>query len=928
MFKPLYRNVLTLLLTAPIAAHTALADGAVYNYDHSGTFASTGSGHADVIDMVVNAGGEIYTTGPYSGTVDFDDSTGVNSLSGGGTYLAKRNADGSFAWVIKWIGVINGLTMDTAGNLYLTGGFSNTVDFDPTSGVDQKTAEASVSTYITQLKPDGSYGWTLAFSGSGQNAGNDIAMDNQGAIYVTGEFRNSVNFNTDGGNDTLTSLSGSLDGFVTKLNADTSYAWTEQFGDGNSEVGHKIVVDDTANTYVLDNNRGAFGTSQLNTSLRKFLANGTADFVLTFDNDSGSSEGFSLSISGSEIYVGGGYIGTVDFDPTSGLDVRTSTGGSDGFVSEVGTDGSYAWTQTLGDTQDDYVRSVLADGNGNLFVAGSFRGSVDFSYGASTDIRTAVAFMDSFITRMDTNGNPVWTNTLGRNAHDWTKAMAMDANGNIYQGGKVNAVASSSRSASNWDFDPGPDDDIHFVGTHGAGFYTTWLRHIDSDGNYDFSATFASTGSGHADVIDMIVGTSGEVYATGPYSGTVDFDDSTGVNSLSGGGTYLAKRNADGSFAWVIKWIGVINGLTMDTAGDLYLTGGFSNTVDFDPTSGVDQKTAGANVSTYITQLKPDGSYGWTLTFSGSGQNAGNDIAIDNQGAIYVTGEFRNSVNFNTDGGNDTLTSVSGSLDGFVTKLNADTSYAWTEQFGNANNEVGQKIAVDDTANVYALDNNRGAFGSSALNTSLRKFFANGTADFVLTFDNGSGRSEGTSLSIFGNEIYVGGGYTGTVDFDPTSGSDIHTSSGSQDGFVTKVGTDGSYAWVQTLGDTQEDYVRSVLADGNGSLFIAGSFRGSADFSYGASTDIRTAVAFMDSFITRMDTDGNPMWSYTFGQNAHDWTKALAMDANGNIYQGGKVNAVASSSRRASNWDFDPGPNDDIHFVGTHGAGFYTKWLR
>jgi len=94
----------------------------------------------------------------FSDTVDFDPGPGTDiQISAGGrdAFLTKINSDGTYGWTKTLVGTgsnsSSGITLDTNVNIYLTGGFQNTVDFDPGSRRDNKTSLGNSDIFLTKL---------------------------------------------------------------------------------------------------------------------------------------------------------------------------------------------------------------------------------------------------------------------------------------------------------------------------------------------------------------------------------------------------------------------------------------------------------------------------------------------------------------------------------------------------------------------------------------------------------------------------------------------------------------------------------------------------------------------------------------------------------------------------------------------------------
>ena len=123
------------------------------------------------------------------------------------------------------------VSVDSSGNLYVSGYFSGTVDFAADfGGSDSKTSAGSRDIFVTRIYADGTYGWTKRIGGGSADYGWSVSVDTSGNVYVTGFFQSYMNFAEDwSGSDSKTSA-GSWDIFVTRINADGTYGWTKRMG--------------------------------------------------------------------------------------------------------------------------------------------------------------------------------------------------------------------------------------------------------------------------------------------------------------------------------------------------------------------------------------------------------------------------------------------------------------------------------------------------------------------------------------------------------------------------------------------------------------------------------------------------------------------------------------------------------------------------
>ncbi|MBW2405977.1 MAG: SBBP repeat-containing protein, partial [Deltaproteobacteria bacterium] len=162
--------------------------------------------------------------------------------------------------------------------------------------------------------------------------------------------------------------------------------------------------------------------------------------------------GWSIAVDDSDnVYITGSFRGTADFDPDSvATDNQTSAGLEDIFLTKINSGGSYGWTKTLGGTDEDFSRSMAVDGSDNVYITGSFRGTVDFDPGAGTDNQTSAGEEDIFITKINFDGSYDLTKTIGGTDQDFGQTLAVDDDVNVYITGSFRETV---------DFDPGAGTD-------------------------------------------------------------------------------------------------------------------------------------------------------------------------------------------------------------------------------------------------------------------------------------------------------------------------------------------------------------------------------------------------------------------------------------------------------------------------------------
>jgi Beta-propeller repeat len=443
--------------------------------------------------VAVDAAGNVYTTGYFSGTADFDPGSGVASLtavgSGRDVFVSKLDASGNFVWAKAFGGTSTdqgyGISVDAAGNVYTTGSFQGTVDFDPGSGVASLTSVGSDEVFMSKLDASGNYVWAKAFGGIFGDYGYSIAVDAAGNVYTTGFFYGTADFDPGPGVASLSAVGNNIDVFVSKLNASGNYVWAKAFGGTNDEIGYGIALDASGN-----------------------------------------------------VYTTGRFTGTTDFDPSSGIANLTSAGGSDVFVSKLNSLGNYVWAKAFGGTSDgDIGYGIALDASDNIYTTGNFQGTVDFDPGVGTANLASAGSFDVFVSKLNTSGNYIWAKAFGSTGIDVGYGIALDAAGNVYTTGGFGATV---------DFDPGSG----VANLTPVGNNDVFVSKLDASGNYVWAKAFGGTNTelGYGIAVDV----SGNAYTTGLFLGTVDFDPGPGVLNLTSAGitdVFVSKLNTSGGLA-------------------------------------------------------------------------------------------------------------------------------------------------------------------------------------------------------------------------------------------------------------------------------------------------------------------------------------------------------------------------------------------
>lgn len=476
-------------------------------------------------------------------------------------------------------------------------------------------------TFITDLIAQ-EYEWAKKMGGYSNTFPNSIAVDTSGNVYTTGTFYGTSDFDPGSATENLYS-SGVYDIFISKFDSNGNFVWVKQFGGNGLDIADAISIDSIGN-----------------------------------------------------IYTTGYFDGSVDFDPGTGTSYLTSVGGYDLFISKLDTDGNFIWAKRIGNNGIYSVkgRSLEIDNLGNLIIAGSFSETVDFDPGEGVTNLTP-EFVDIFICKLDVDGNFLWARHFEGPAEENLGSIATDFLGNIYATGYFSGSV---------DFNPG----IEVFNLTSAGFNDIFICKLDKDGTFVWGKNMGGTESDRSSSISTDF--EGNVYTTGVFEETADFDPGNGsfnLTSVGSGDVFISKLDTNGDFVWA-KGFGSIYfdfgaSITNDIYGNIYSTGYFRETVDFDPGEEIMNLTTIGWEDAFISKLDVNGEFVWTKQIGGQGSHVSpNKIVIDNSGNIITTGVFDGDIDCNPGTGVDILTHEGDKI-AFVHKMKpcnptygVDTQYA------------------------------------------------------------------------------------------------------------------------------------------------------------------------------------------------------------------------------------------------------------
>jgi len=306
--------------------------------------------------------------------------------------------------------------------------------------------------------------------------------------------------------------------------------------------------------------------------------------------------------------------GLVDFDPGPGTDEHDPGYADNGYLSKFNTKGDFQWVRNWGDAEDPfsqmlYVNSLDANNSGDIVVIGSFKGhEVNFAPGPGLNKHSSNGDWDIFLSKFDSGGNFHWAKTWGAAAQnlDYGLGVAVEESGISYATGWFCGAC---------DFDPGSGEDWHDTGYWGY-LRDAFLSKFDSAGNFLWARTWGGDGSSVDEGHGVTTNNLGDVFVTGFSYEWCDFDPGAAEDwhhSNGYGDVFLSKFDANGDFQWAETWGGgefdQSYGIAVDYSNNIFVTGDFGGTVDFDPGSDVDAHTSNGSYDVFLSKFLPDGTW-------------------------------------------------------------------------------------------------------------------------------------------------------------------------------------------------------------------------------------------------------------------------------------------------------------------------------
>ncbi len=421
---------------------------------------------------------------------------------------------------------------------------------------------------------------------------------------------------------------------------------------------------------------------------------------------------------------------------------------------------SLQWAYNFGHINADYAYFVKSDDQGNVYVAGTFVGPVDFDPDTGVLIPNQFGLVDLFVQKFDSLGNLMWVKTFGGpSGSDGLHDFQIDVSGNMYLSGSF-----YDRIALD------PDTAVYtFTST---GQYDGFLLKLNSSGEFEWARVLEGSSNSYGAAVGIM--DNGDIIWTGTFEDTVDLDPGSSVlHNVSQGvrDVFVLRLNEDGILEWAKTFGGTdqqyVNNIGIDPVDDIVILGTFQGTTDFDPDTAVFDLTGPAfNPTAYLLKLSSEGRYKWVET-AGGGNVWPTGLITRFNGDIIISGTFGDTIEVGRSG--PVPLHSKGASDSFVAEFASRGSVIWAKAFGDTASERIHDIQSDENLNIY-----------------------------------------------------VAGRFDGSPDMDPGPGITQLYSRGLEDFLIGKLGFGGVVEWFYSDGGTGYDLVYDLELDPAGNILIVG----------------------------------------------------------------------------------------------------------
>jgi Secretion system C-terminal sorting domain len=433
---------------------------------------------------------------------------------------------------------------------------------------------------------------------------------------------------------------------------------------------------------------------------------------------------------------------------------------------------------------------------------------------------------------------------------------------------------------------------------------------IDYHSSYSFGNTLSDAGS------HLSIDNNGDIICIANFSDTVDVDHTGTVNNImSKGGTDIAliKYDIGGNLIWA-KSMGSLSAdvsydATIDQNNDIIITGRFNDSIVFDTQT---LYATGSDLDFFVAKYNQSGTFQWAFNIDGSLNTYARGVCVDVYNNIYITGNYKGTIDFDPSGNTFALNSFNVSNDIFVAKYNTSGSFLWAFSMGNIDTEWGADIISTQDTNIVVVGYYKNTINFDPVGTYnltsgvtssafIAKYDTSG--NFIWANSLGVGISSAHATDIYEDKLgnlLLSGSIDNTVDFD-FSGATNQLNSVNGEVYLAKYDSDCNYLWANNYNISGSDHNQITVS--NSKVYLTGRFSGTKDIDPSANTHYVISNGNDDICIIEHDANGAFINGVGIGSSDYDFNNSVTSNDS----------LIIITGRYRNTMDFDPSPNTHSH---------------
>lgn len=955
--------------------------------DNIGNYFVTGVGGSGVSVIATGSTGSVTVTN--SGNLDaFLIKYTLGGVPVWGTKIGGSGADTGYA-----------VTTDSSANIYVTSNSTSTVtvyNADGSAFSPTLPNAGSLDAILVKYNGGGFAMWAARVATSSANEfPTSIVTDSSDNVYIclytsaagtiTGYNANGSAFGTQ-----LTNIGGG-DACIVKYNSNGDIQWMRRIAAGGNDTIRGLTLGKNNDLYTIGTFTGSYYSMYgQSSSLFSVVPNSgtlTDGIVVKYNRNGapqwvgsvvslGDDAAFGVaSDSLGNVYVTGNtgssqttYFVNADNTVTAGTDIIPS--GNDVYLAKYNANGTVQWSASLTSSGTDIGYSTATDSNGNVYITGSYSGTLTAKNSNGTSFGTTITTgggIYAFLVKYDSSGFVQWIARMGGIGTDIGYNVTIDSNNDVYVAGRWDNTAASF-TAFNSNGTSGAS--ISQIGSSGT---DAFLVKYNSSGTVQWMARIGSTASDTAYAVTT--DPSGNVYiAGGGGSGTVTAYNQ-GISGASfgsvanagGGDAFIVKYNSSGAGQWITRIGGstfadVAYGISTDSTGNVYVLGTCAGTVtayNADGTTYQNTVLTGSLADAFLVKYNTSGRVQWVSSIYSSSAESTYGVAVDKRGNVYIVGQFGPAA------ATTSIMNSDGSLFSTLMESCAIVKYdthgfgLWAQTIRGTTTGIPLRgVSVDQFDNVYVCGNTQSGeaitvyksdytpykvlIGKTATQDSFVAKYSQHAEPQWITKITSSGTTNEFAYSVStdsSGNCYVSGVYSGEATVWNADGTvyGTLTNSGDADIFLIRYKPTGFVEWVTRIISTGGvDTSFGLTVDSSNNIYVIGHSNPGNVIAYNSDGSSFTPLvtggtaATSDAYIIKYNLAGAVQWTALIASTESDLAYGISSDLFGNIYVCGSYSGATLTAYNSDGSAFAttvPLTGAPDIFLAKYNSSGFVQWI-